>query len=153
MKKIILSMAVVAMMVATSCKNETVVKTDGEEPILVEDQTTVTTEESDFETIYNNAVIRLEEAKKSGDAEAEKLAQEAVDNAKAAWETAKAKAQEISTDVKEEAAETKNEVKQAVTEVKEEAKKAAAETKKDVKEAKEEAKKEYNSAVDKIKIK
>ncbi|RZK11816.1 MAG: hypothetical protein EOO46_05480 [Flavobacterium sp.] len=140
MKKTILSLAVITLIFTASCKKETTVTTDGD-AIVIKEQVTVA-DGTDLEAAYNNAVIKLEEAKKSGDAEAQKLAQEAVDNAKSAWEATKVKAEEISNDVKEGAQKTGDKIEKSA----EEAKKKASETK-------EEAKKDYNNAVDKMKIK
>lgn len=152
MKKIILSAAILGLLFIASCKNETKVVAGNEEELVVETQST-TLETADLEIAYNEAVVKLEEAKKAGDTEAQKLAEDALNKAKTAWESAKAKAEEISKDVKEEAQETEKKVEQKIDEAKQNARQAVEETKQKANNAKEEAKKEYNSTVDKIKIK
>ncbi len=127
-------MAIIALIFATSCKKETTISTGTDGEIVIEEKI-VAAESSDFEIAYNDALAKLEEAKKSGDTKAQEVAQEAVDKAKSAWETAKQNAKEIATDVKESAKETGDKVENATEE------------------AKENAKKEYNGTVDKLKIK
>lgn len=134
MKKVFLSMAVVALIFAASCKKETTVTTGTEGEVVIEEQI-VPAENGDFEIAYNEALVKLEEAKKSGDAKAQQVAQEAVDKAKSAWETAKQNAEEIASDVKESAKETGDKIENATEK------------------AKEDAKEEYNGTVDKLKIK
>lgn len=162
MKKLVLSIAVIAAIFATSCKKETTVVTDGEDVVVVDENLVVDT--TGLEAEYNTAVAKLEEAKASGDAEAQRLAQEAVDNAKSAWDVAKEKAAETATDIKEGAEATgekidaaaenaKAEVKEAAANTKEAVNEAAKDVKNSAKEAKEEAKKDINNALEKAKIK
>lgn len=172
MKKIILSMSVVALIFATSCKKETTTEIT---PTSTTETTTISTDVTALQTAYDDAVLKLEEAKKSGDAEAEKIAQEAVDNAKTSWETAKNKAAEMGTDMKEDLDETGAKIEGAANKVNEDAKesvteaKAAINTAKDntveaatkakadaeaaAAKAKEDAKKGYNNSLEKMKAK
>ena len=126
MKKVFLTMAAVAMIFATSCKKETTETTPEEVVTTVENE--VSEGADALEASYNEAVAKLEEAKKSGDKEAEKLAQEAVDKAKSAWEAAKASTEEAANDMKEgvenAAGDVKQELKKATDGVEESATKA-----------------------------
>ena len=72
MKKVFLTMAAVAMIFATACKKETTETTPEEVVTTVENE--VSKGADALEASYNEAVAKLEEAKKSGDKEAEKLA-------------------------------------------------------------------------------
>ncbi len=137
-------MAVVALIFATSCKKETTVVTDGENIIAVDENLVVDTE--GLEAEYNAAVTKLEEAKANGDTEAQKIAQEAVNTAKSAWEVAKEKTNQAVNDVKEG-------VETAGEKIDEAADKTKADVKEATENAKEDAKKNINDALDKAKIK
>lgn len=142
MKKIILSLAVVALLFTTSCKNET----------TEEAKTEMTTEGSEnlaeLEAAYNDAVAKLEEAKKSGDIEAEKLAQEAVDQAKASWEAAANATIEVNSDLQEGLEETKSDLKEAKENAEAQIDKSASEAKEAINTAKNDAVNSANVAKD-----
>ncbi len=169
MKKIILSMTVVALIFATSCKKESSETIDNKEVSTVDE--TVTNDQTELEIAYNDAVIKLEEAKKSGDVVAQVAAQEAVDKAKSSWEAIKMKTNEISSDLKEgaEAAgdkidaaadkaktdmkKTTEKANESINKAKQDAAKAAEKAKIDAAAAKENAKQGYNNTLDKMKAK
>ena len=107
MKKITLALAIVGMILTTSCKKETVV----EEDTVVHSDGTVTTEtdiDTDYvldldnsERDYRKAEDDVADAVKRGDAAAEKTAREASDKAKMAWENTKTSMKEAGQDTKE----------------------------------------------------
>ena len=107
MKKLILALGLCGLMFTTSCKKEvsteqdTEINADGS--VSTETKTDVDYEMngSDAEAAYNKAQADLAAAKEKGDTEAERLAQETSDNAKAAWDKSKAAGKEVGQDVKE----------------------------------------------------
>lgn len=162
-------MAVIALIFATSCKKESAETNENTEVTTVDQ--TVANDQSELEIAYNDAVIKLDEAKKSGDAVAQAAAQEAVDKAKLSWEAAKAKTAEISSDIKEGAQaagdkidaaaekakqdikETTAKAEQSINKAKEDAAKATAKAKENAAKTKEEAKQSYNNTLEKMKAK
>lgn len=107
MKKLTLAMAACAMIAFTSCKKETETTSETE----LNSDGTITTEtntDTDYvmdadraEARYNEAQRDLEAARANGDTEAERIAQKAADDAKAAWEKTKAATKEAGQDIKE----------------------------------------------------
>lgn len=106
MKRITLLLAVCGMLL-TSCKKETVVE---QTTTVNADGSTVTTTRTttDYdmklkkaEADYNDAERNLKVARESGDTKAERVAQEAADKAKIAWEKTKETLKEAGDDTKD----------------------------------------------------
>ena len=72
MKKIILCIAIVALIFVTSCKKE---NSETETEMTIEGQKELA-EALGLETAYNEAVLKLEEAQKNGDEDAQEGAEE-----------------------------------------------------------------------------
>ncbi|MGA9638120.1 hypothetical protein [Flavobacterium sp.] len=162
MKKMILSMASIALIFVASCKKDSSENAETEQISTVDE--TMDNDETALEMAYNDAVIKLEEAKKSGDAVAQAAAQEVLDKAKSSWEMAKEKASQFSVHVKEDATtatdkidaaadKAKAEIKETATEAKESINKTKEDAANNAAKAKEDVRQGYNNTLDKMKAK
>lgn len=152
MKKLVLG-ALALSFAFTACKKETVVESPAGEEVIVTESYSPDVDMTQAEARLREAEAKLAEAKANGDKAAEEAAQKMVTDARAAWESVKAAAENTAEDIETATENAGHKMSNTAQDIKDGAKEAAQDVKNAAKETGSDIKEGYNNALEKAKAK